>query len=498
MKAIRRKSTILLWRFLFAIVLPVLLTTPAVTQDHPTEEITGSISDSVVEILPSHSPRIFLRSTTTNILPASPEQVASVPGAVEIIPASPTSVGNCVPFGSNTGFGFTGFIYRNVPAFTLFPGDQFAFDLGNRNNVDTRRNIYFAVANKNPAPGGCASNVVSQGIRALEWIQVVSDTQVPLNPRGNTVKDDYELVYTAEATFHFPGGGFIVGFGGSPPGGYADMGCEQVLVNTNCNDASGLFYARFFMKPDRTLDVLDVLTGGNGNGSVIGGMAIWPSDGSNQSPVARCKDIRVSTNSGCVANASVDDGSFDPDGSPITISQSPAGPYPVGSTMVTLSVTDSQGASDSCTAMVTVVDATPPTITSSNWPITLWPPNSQYVTVKVTDCISDVSDSCDPSIGLNDVAIKTVSSDEPEDAQGNGDGNTLNDIVIAPDCRSVQLRAERAGAGNGRVYTITFRVRDASGNEATATRQVTVPRNQGRGDAAQNDGPVYTVMSYCP
>jgi hypothetical protein len=69
--------------------------------------------------------------------------------------------------------------------------------------------------------------------------------------------------------------------------------------------------------------------------------------------------------------------------------------------------------------------------------------------------------------------------------------------VVAGDCRSVKLRAERAGGGNGRVYTITFEVTDASGNVGTATATVTVPRSRG-GPAAADDGPQYTVPGNCP
>jgi len=58
--------------------------------------------------------------------------------------------------------------------------------------------------------------------------------------------------------------------------------------------------------------------------------------------------------------------------------------------------------------------------------------------------------------------ITRVSSDEPEN--GNGDGNTTNDIVIAGDCKSVQLRSECVGGGNGRVHRIALKVTDASGN----------------------------------
>ncbi len=53
------------------------------------------------------------------------------------------------------------------------------------------------------------------------------------------------------------------------------------------------------------------------------------------------------------------------------------------------------------------------------------------------------------------------------------------------------------GGSNGRVYTITFKVRDASGNAATATAKVTVPKSQ-NGAAAVDDGPAYTVVSGCP
>ncbi|VGO17179.1 hypothetical protein PDESU_05774 [Pontiella desulfatans] len=84
---------------------------------------------------------------------------------------------------------------------------------------------------------------------------------------------------------------------------------------------------------------------------------------SNQAPVALCTDVVVGTDAGtCSANASIDDGSFDPDGDAIIIEQIPAGPYPLGDTQVTLLVTDDGGFSDWCIATVTVEDRTPPEI----------------------------------------------------------------------------------------------------------------------------------------
>jgi hypothetical protein len=74
--------------------------------------------------------------------------------------------------------------------------------------------------------------------------------------------------------------------------------------------------------------------------------------------VAKVKNVTVAADENCEANASIDDGSFDPDGNPVTITQSPAGPYPLGTTNVLLTITDSFGATSQASATVTVEDAT--------------------------------------------------------------------------------------------------------------------------------------------
>jgi hypothetical protein len=161
----------------------------------------------------------------------------------------------------------------------------------------------------------------------------------------------------------------------------------------------------------------------------------------------------------------------------------------------TTAVTCTSSAGPSCTFNVTVNDTESPTITLNGNVITLWPPNHQYETVQISDLVGGASDNCDAGIGLSSVFISQVTSDEVEN--GNGDGNTLNDIVIAPDCKSVQLRSERSGNGNGRVYTITFKVIDAAGNMATATAKVTVPKSQ-NDSTAVDDGVHFTVLGGCP
>jgi YVTN family beta-propeller protein len=89
------------------------------------------------------------------------------------------------------------------------------------------------------------------------------------------------------------------------------------------------------------------------------GIAVTP----NRAPTASCQDVTVAAGPSCTATASVDHGSVDPDSDPLTLGQAPAGPYSLGATGVTLTATDNFGASGRCTATVTVVDHTPPTIT---------------------------------------------------------------------------------------------------------------------------------------
>jgi|GEM_PF-6336656 len=177
--------------------------------------------------------------------------------------------------------------------------------------------------------------------------------------------------------------------------------------------------------------------------------------------------------------------------------------FPVGTTLVTYTVKDVHGNLTSGTQSVTVTDATLPVITLTGKTITLWPPDHKYQTIKISDLIASAADNCDPNVTLSKVVIAMVTSDEPENINS-GDGNTVNDIVIAPDCKSVDLRAEREGSRNGRVYTIYFQVKDSAGNVQTVKATVAVPKSQGPGGAAIDDTPAYPllppykVMGSCP
>ncbi|RZN42782.1 MAG: DUF11 domain-containing protein [Methanosarcinales archaeon] len=171
--------------------------------------------------------------------------------------------------------------------------------------------------------------------------------------------------------------------------------------------------------------------------------------------------------------------------------------YPLGTTVITFTATDDSGNSATCTTTVTVIDTTPPEMTLSGEQMVLWPPNHKYRTIEIAECcVISVTDICDAGVDIDDVVITSVSSDEPENVQGEGDGNTVDDIVIV-DSQTVELRAERQGDGNGRVYTVNFEVTDDSGNTETGLCTVWVPHDQDSGATAIDDGASagYTVYS---
>ncbi|CAL94101.1 ExeM/NucH family extracellular endonuclease [Azoarcus olearius] len=114
------------------------------------------------------------------------------------------------------------------------------------------------------------------------------------------------------------------------------------------------------------------------------------------------------------------------------------------------------------------LDGQPPLLQLSATPPVLWPANHGYVDVKVS---ATVSDNRDPA---PQVKLLSVRSSEPD--QGTGDGDTANDIVVLDPYR-FRLRAERAGHGSGRIYTLTYEARDYAGNTRTATTTVTVPHS---------------------
>jgi hypothetical protein len=148
----------------------------------------------------------------------------------------------------------------------------------------------------------------------------------------------------------------------------------------------------------------------------------------------------------------------------------PTGQFALGSTDVTLTVTDPDGLDSQDVVNVQVQDTTPPEILYDTAALVLWPPNHKMVTTLTNIRAVDLS-------GETLTVSVSITSSEAVDA--NGSGNTDPDWSVADDGTSVDLRAERAGNGTNRVYTIALSATDGSGNATVDTVEVTVPHSQG-------------------
>lgn len=114
-------------------------------------------------------------------------------------------------------------------------------------------------------------------------------------------------------------------------------------------------------------------------------------------------------------------------------------------------------------------DTTPPALSVTLNPGTLWPANNKLVPLTAAITARDDYDP-EPEIKLESItASETLANDDIQDAQ------------FGADDRQFGLVAKRAGTNMaGRIYTVTYSATDASGNKATASATVTVPHNQGK------------------
>jgi hypothetical protein len=124
---------------------------------------------------------------------------------------------------------------------------------------------------------------------------------------------------------------------------------------------------------------------------------------------------------------------------------------------------------------ITLVDTTPPELEISLDTTVLWPPDHKLAPVGT---IVNATDICDPAPS---VRLVSITSNEPDNERGDGDGNTVDDIQgadIGTADTSFFLRAERSGRRTGRVYTIVYEAEDESGNTTQARAIVEVPHSQ--------------------
>lgn len=130
---------------------------------------------------------------------------------------------------------------------------------------------------------------------------------------------------------------------------------------------------------------------------------------------------------------------------------------------------DGYAQSNEATVTIDVVDQAP-VCSASPSVQTLRPPNHALVQVAL-------SGATDPDVG--DVAtIEITGVTQDEALTGGGSGSTAFDAEPGATASSVWLRVERAGTGDGRVYTIAYTATDSYGQSCAGTADVTVPHDR--------------------
>jgi hypothetical protein len=142
-----------------------------------------------------------------------------------------------------------------------------------------------------------------------------------------------------------------------------------------------------------------------------------------------------------------------------------------GVTTIRYTATDAAGNTSEQSEVVVRLDTTRPTVRCPVTPTRLTTPNHRLVDVEAALSVADATS------GPNGFTLASVVSNEPDNGLGDGDtpGDIQNWLVGTADTAG-QFRAERAGTGAGRVYTLTYDARDVAGNTASCQATVEVPR----------------------
>jgi hypothetical protein len=147
----------------------------------------------------------------------------------------------------------------------------------------------------------------------------------------------------------------------------------------------------------------------------------------------------------------------------------------VGLHPFTVTVYDGNGNKGSKKIIVTVQDTIPSKLDITLSLNELWPPNHRLIRINAAITTNDVCD-------LNPhVSLVSITSSEPDKELEKDDAvGDIQEANYGTDDRSFLLRAERSGSGNGRIYTVTYKATDSSGNSTIRTAEVRVPHDQGK------------------
>jgi hypothetical protein len=104
-----------------------------------------------------------------------------------------------------------------------------------------------------------------------------------------------------------------------------------------------------------------------------------------------------------------------------------------------------------------------------------WPPNHKYETLSIQGVPEDA-----------EVVIDSITSDEHPCAEAGSGGQIHSPDAVIGSGNSFQIRIERSGQGNGRVYGVHYTVTFADGDQTSATAFYCVPHDQS--DKKKEDG----------
>jgi hypothetical protein len=120
---------------------------------------------------------------------------------------------------------------------------------------------------------------------------------------------------------------------------------------------------------------------------------------------------------------------------------------------------DNAGNTEELKSINVIIDKTLPDVKLNLSRSTIWPPNHKMVAVTVKP---EITDSIS---GFQSIVLTSITSSEPD--EGLGDGSTELDIQNAEFGTAdfkFDLRAERSGINQERIYTITYTITDQAGN----------------------------------
>lgn len=139
-----------------------------------------------------------------------------------------------------------------------------------------------------------------------------------------------------------------------------------------------------------------------------------------------------------------------------------------GTTTITCTATDNHNLTSNPQQATVKLDSTPPTCTATANPNSIWPPDHKLVNVNVTVTPQDTISGL-PSQPFTLLSVTSNESITSADYPG---------FTPSTPTTSGQIREERNGDGNGRVYTLSYQVTNIAGNTNACQATVTVPHNQ--------------------